>query len=45
MADDFFTSMLAGDAQKSFDSELAVGTSNGDQLLSRLGVPTGAFNR
>lgn len=41
MADDFFTSMLAGDAQKSFDSELAVGTSNGDQLLSRLGVPTG----
>lgn len=41
MADDFFTSMLAGDAQKSFNSELTIGSSNGDQLLSRLGVPTG----
>ncbi|MEG4484832.1 hypothetical protein [Microcoleus sp. D2_18a_B4] len=44
MADDFFTAMLAGDAQKSFDSELAVGSSNGDQLLSRLGVPTGRLS-
>ena len=41
MADDFFTSMLAGDAQKSFDSEITIGSSNGDQLLLRLGVPTG----
>lgn len=41
MADDFFTVMLAGDAQKSFDSELNIAASNGDQLLSRLGVPTG----
>lgn len=41
MANDFFTAMLAGDAQKSFDSELNIGSSNGDQLLSRLGVPTG----
>ncbi|MEG4273824.1 MULTISPECIES: hypothetical protein [unclassified Microcoleus] len=39
--DDFFANMLAGDAQKSFDAELNVGTSNGDQLLSKLGVPTG----
>lgn len=41
MADDFFTAMLAGDAQKSFDSELNIGASNSDQLLSRLKVPTG----
>jgi hypothetical protein len=41
MADDFFTLMLAGDAQKAFDSELDVGSSNGDQLLTKLGVPTG----
>lgn len=41
MADDFFTAMLAGDAQKSFDAELSIGASNGDQLLSKLKVPTG----
>lgn len=41
MADDFFTLMLAGDAQKTFDADFSVGSSNGDQLLSRLGVPTG----
>lgn len=41
MADDFFTAMLAGDAQVSFDNEMNIGQSNGDQLLGRLGVPTG----
>ncbi|MEG4010369.1 hypothetical protein QUA41_30660 [Microcoleus sp. Pol11C1] len=41
MADDFFTAMLAGDAQKTFDAELNVGSSNADRLLASLGVPTG----
>lgn len=41
MADDFFTAMLAGDAQKTFDSEFSIGASNCDQLLSKLKVPTG----
>ena len=41
MADDFFTSMLAGDAQSSFNAELDVGQANGDRLLGNLGVPTG----
>jgi hypothetical protein len=41
MADDFFTAMLAGNAQESFDAEMNIGQSNGDQLLGKLGVPTG----
>lgn len=41
MTDDFFTAMMAGDAQKGFDAELNIGQSQGDQLLSRLKVPTG----
>lgn len=41
MADDFFSSMLAGDAQQQFDSELSIGASNGDRLLGNLGIPTG----
>ncbi len=41
MADDFFTSMLAGDAQSSFDAEMNIGQANGDRLLSSLKVPTG----
>lgn len=41
MADDFFTSMLAGDAQSSFDAELNIGQANGDRLLGNLKVPTG----
>lgn len=41
MADDFFTSMLAGDAQSSFNAELDIGQANGDRLLGNLGVPTG----
>lgn len=41
MADDFFADMLSGNAQQSFDSEFSTGASNGDQLLSKLGVPTG----
>lgn len=41
MADDFFTAMLAGDAQKSFDAELNIGQAQGDRLLGNLGVPTG----
>lgn len=40
-SDDFFTAMLAGDAQKSFDAELNIGQSQGDRLLGDLGVPTG----
>ncbi len=41
MSDDFFTTMLAGDAQASFDNELNIGQSQGDRLLGNLGVPTG----
>ncbi|MEZ2278076.1 MAG: hypothetical protein ACBR12_14315 [Microcoleus sp.] len=40
-SDDFFTAMLAGDAQNSFDAELNIGQSQGDRLLGSLGVPTG----
>lgn len=41
MADDFFTSMLAGDAQSNFNAELDIGQANGDRLLGNLGVPIG----
>lgn len=41
MNDDFFTTMLAGDAQKSFDAEFSIGQAQSDQLLSRLKIPTG----
>ena len=41
MSDDFFTSMLAGDAQSAFDAEFDVGVANGDGLLGKMGIPTG----
>ena len=41
MSDDFFTTMLAGNAQASFDAELNIGQSQSDSLLGNLGVPTG----
>lgn len=41
MADDFFTAMLAGNAQQAFDAELNIGQSQCDRLLGNLGVPTG----
>lgn len=41
MSEDFFTSMLAGDAQSAFDAEFNIGASQGDSLLGRMGIPTG----
>ena len=43
MADDFFTTMLAGNAQAEFDAEMNIGQSNGDRLLGNLNIPTGRF--
>ena len=43
MSEDFFTSMLAGDAQSNFEAEMNVGVAQGDSLLSRMGIPTGAL--
>lgn len=41
MADDFFTTMLAGNAQQQFDAELNIGQSQSDSLLGDLGIPVG----
>lgn len=41
MSDDFFTAMLAGNAQANFDAEMNIGQSQSDSLLGKLGIPTG----
>ena len=41
MNKDFFTVMLAGNAQADFDAEMNIGQAQSDNLLGNLGIPTG----